>query len=57
MLGLESSFAGSNPPRKRGLSDHTNSLARQGWAKRKEFKHPAPEDLCQVQQLLNNQPR
>lgn len=56
MLGLESSFAGSNQTRERGLSDHTNGLARQGWAKRKEFKHP-PEDVCQVQQLLNNQPR
>ena len=40
--------------RERGLSEHTNGLARQYWPKWKEFKHVPPEE---VQRLLNNRPR
>ena len=41
----------------RGLSEYTNSLARQYWPKWKEFKHLPPKEVRRVQELLNNRPR
>ena len=41
----------------RGLSEYTNSLARQYWPKWKEFMHLPPKEVRRVQELLNSWPR
>ena len=56
-LGLDYYFARPYHSWERGLSEHTNGLARQYWPKWKEFKHLPPEDVRRVQELLNNRPR
>ena len=56
-LGLDYYFARPYHSRERGLSEHTNGLARQYWPKWKEFNHLPPEEVRRVQELLNNRPR
>ena len=56
-LGLDYYFARPYHSWERGLSEHTNGLARQYWPKWKEFKHLPPEEVRRVQELLNNRPR
>ena len=56
-LGLDYCFARPYQSWERGLSFHTNGLARQYRPKWKEFKHLPPEEVRRVQELLNNRPR
>lgn len=56
-LGLDVYFARPYHSWERGLSEHTNGLARQYWPKWKEFKHVPPEEVARVQGHLNNRPR
>ena len=56
-LGLDYYFARPYHSWERGLSEHTNGLARQYWPKWKQFNHVPPEEVQRVQGLLNNRPR
>jgi len=41
----------------RGLNEHTNGLVRQYFRKSQPFDEVTPEDLMEVEILLNNRPR
>ena len=56
-LDLDYYFARPYHSWERGLSEHTNGLAREYWPKWKEFKHLPMEEVQRVQGLLNNRPR
>jgi transposase, IS30 family len=56
-LGLQLYFADPGCPHQRGTNENTNGLIRQYFPKGTDFRTVSHQEVCAVENLLNNRPR